>query len=240
MDKTINCNSQAERQHPEGPNVNDDSPFLNEINAMGSQMLINHVKGQTIDSLKPSYSKGIDASTFDLLADETGFVTRDSLEKAAGRGRLDGGQRTDVLHMLNNFELVSQEFDDKDGGRNGISREDVARHNFRNEINHIESSTIDKLDKAADGTITKEALAEGLKRSDLTHYERDDMQYLQKRYASIKDLSPDGVNKDLGISLADIELNNAKVAHYSANMSIVGEVKFPEVRPGFGTGLHMY
>ena len=171
-----------------------------------------------LDSLPPGFNH-IETSTFDKLANKDGFVTRDSLKKAASDPSLDDIQRDDVQHMLKNFKVLSKEFDDKDGGKKGISREDVAKYNFPNDINHIESSTIDKLGLAADGTITKDSLAAGLKRKDLSDVERDDMEYLQRQYSNIKELSPAGGKKELGISIADIAASNARVDQFAARYS---------------------
>ncbi len=164
----------------------------------------------------PAGFNHIESSTFDKLANKDGFVTKESLKKAAQDPALDDIQRDDVQHMLKNFKVLSKEFDDKDGGKKGISREDVAKYNFPNDVNHIESSTIDKLGRAADGTITKDSLADGLKRKDLSDVERDDMEYLQRQYTNIKELSPAGGKKELGISIADIAASNARVDQFAA------------------------
>lgn len=180
---------------------------------------------KSFDSLPPGFNH-IETSTFDKLANKDGFVTKDSLKKAASDPSLDDIQRDDVQHMLKNFKVLSKEFDDKDGGKKGISREDVAKYNFPNDINHIESSTIDKLARAADGTITKDSLADALKRKDLSDVERDDMEYLQRQYTNIKDLSPAGAKKELGISISDIAASNARVDQFAARYSGVDNYQF--------------
>ena len=161
----------------------------------------------------------IETSTFDLAANKDGFVTADSLQKAAKNPNLDSVQKDDVKYMLSNFGFLRDQV--KDGSK-GISREDIAKYNFPHDINHIEDSTVAKLDKAADGTITKGAIADGLKRSDLSDIERDDMQYMQRQYANLKELSPSAAKKELGISISDIAASNARIGHYFAGQSSGG------------------
>jgi len=189
---------------------------------------INDVDMQAFAPMKNGFDRlpqgfnHIENSTFDLLANKDGFVTKDGLKKAIENSNLDDVQKDDVQHMLTNFKLLSKEFDDKDGGKRGISREDVAKYNFPHDVNHIESSTVDKLAKAADGTITKDALADGLKRTDLNDIERDDIKYLQRQYANIKALSPDGASggkNELGISTDDIALSNRRTENYVARVT---------------------
>lgn len=164
----------------------------------------------------------IETSTFDLIANQDGFVTRQSLKKAAQNPNLDEVQKDDVQHMLKNFKYLTKEFDDNDGGKYGISREDIAKYNFTADVNHVESSTIDKLDKASDGTITREALAAGLEREDLSDFERDDIKYLQRQFTNIKSLCPGGEANGLGLSMADIAASNARVEQYASNFTGAG------------------
>lgn len=141
--------------------------------------------GSGLDSLPLGFNR-IEASTFDLLANQDGFVTRESLKKAAQNPNLDEVQKDDVQHMLKNFKFLTKEFDDNDRGKFGISREDIAKYNSTADVNHVESSTIDRLDKSSDGSITREALTAGLEREDLSDYERDDIEYLLRQYTNIK------------------------------------------------------
>lgn len=138
-----------------------------------------------LDSLPPGFNR-IEASTFGLLANQDGFVTRESLKKAAQNPNLDEVQKDDVQHMLKNFKFLTKEFNDNARGKFGISREDIAKYNFTADVNHVESSTIDRLDKSSDGSITREALTAGLEREDLSDYERDDIEYLLRQYTNIK------------------------------------------------------
>ena len=174
-----------------------------------------------LDSLPLGFNR-IEASTFDLLANQDGFVTRESLKKAANNPNLDDVRKDDVQHMIKNFKYLTKEFDDNDGGKFGISREDIAKYNFTADVNHVESSTIEKLDKASDGSITREALSAGLERGDLSDYERDDIEYLQRQFTNIRGLSPDGKSTCLGISMADIAASNARVEQYVARFSGAG------------------
>lgn len=174
-----------------------------------------------LDRLPPGFNR-IETCTFDLVANQDGFVTRDSLRKAAQNPNLNEVQKDDVQHMLKNFKYLTKEFDDNDGGKFGISREDIAKYNFAADVNHVESSTIDKLGKASDGTITREALAEGLSRDDLSDIERDDIKYLQRQFINIKGLSPGGEPNCLGISMADIAASNARVEQYAAKFNGAG------------------
>ncbi|CAN5135153.1 hypothetical protein BH11CYA1_BH11CYA1_07260 [soil metagenome] len=158
----------------------------------------------------------IETSTFDLVANKDDVITKAALKKAADSPALDEVQKDDVQHMLTNFALLRDQV--KDGGK-GISREDIAKYNFPHDINHIEDSTVAKLTKAGDGTITKDGIAEGLKRTDLSDIERDDLQYLQRQYSNIKELTPSGSKKELGISIADIAASNSRVESYMASRS---------------------
>lgn len=174
-----------------------------------------------LDRLPPGFNR-IETSTFDLIANQDGFVTRESLKKAAQNPNLDEVQKDDVQHMLKNFKYLTKEFDDKDGGKYGISREDIAKYNFTADVNHVESSTIEKLEKASDGTITREALAAGLEREDLSDFERDDIKYLQRQFTNIKSLCPGGEAHGLGLSMADIAASNARVEQYASNFTGAG------------------
>ncbi len=164
-------------------------------------------------SLPPGFNH-IEISTVDKVADKDGFITKEALLKAAKDPTLDEIEKDDVQHMLKNFELLADKFDDKDEGKKGISREDIAKYNFPGEINFIETSTIDKLAKAKDGSITKEAIEKGLKRDDLTDVERDDMEYLKRQYNNIKGLA--GGRATEGISQADIKEFNRRAEEYKS------------------------
>lgn len=164
----------------------------------------------------PAAFNHIEISTMDRVADKDGFMSKESLEKAAKDPTLDDIQKDDVQHMLDNFQLLADVVDDKDGGKKGISREDIAKYNFPHEINHIETSSIDKLTKAADGSITKDALEKALQRTDLSDVERDDLEYLQRQYNNVKGLAG-GAEQGAGISQADITEFNKRADLYSSS-----------------------
>ncbi len=161
----------------------------------------NHNKSETN---LPAGFNHIEISTVNRVADKDGFISKESLRDAAKDPTLDKFQKDDVRHMLNNFQLLSDVVDDKDGGKKGISREDIAKYNFPHEINYIETSSIAKLTKAKDGSITRDALEQGLKRKDLSDSERDDLEYLQQQFNNIKGFAQEGAKQGVGISAADI------------------------------------
>lgn len=195
------------------------SPDDDDVDVVSKKSAPSMARG--LDSLPTGFNR-IETSTFDLLANQDGFVTRESLKKAAQNPDLDEVQKDDVQHMLKNFKYLTKEFDDSDGGKFGISREDIAKYDFTADVNHVESSTVDKLDKASDGSITREALSAGLERQDLSDYERDDIEYLQRQFTNIRALSPDGDPNCQGISMADIAASNARVEQYVARFSGAG------------------
>lgn len=93
--------------------------------------------GSGLDSLPLGFNR-IEASTFDLLANQDGFVTRESLKKAAQNPNLDEVQKDDVQHMLKNFKFLTKEFNDNARGKFGISREDIAKYNFTADFKFLE------------------------------------------------------------------------------------------------------
>ncbi len=70
-----------------------------------------------IDSSLPAGFNHIEISTVDKVADKGGFITKESLDKASKDPTLDEVQKDDVKHMLDNFQILADKVDDKDGGK---------------------------------------------------------------------------------------------------------------------------
>lgn len=149
------------------------------------------------------------------LFNDQGFITREALQKAPGTDKIStpdkDAAQDDIKTMLKNFDIMSREADDKDGGAKGISRDDIAKYNWDQDLNHIDPKSAEIVPKTRDGLITREALDQTLKRKDLDEMQRDDLEYMKHQYRQIKDLGHKDNDGGRGISKNDIFASNNRI-----------------------------
>ncbi len=182
------------------------SNFADEVYAKRENTLPRNQPGTD----KPGNIDFIHMNEIDDVFNKDGFATKDSL-KAALSGRKGSLKDGDIKQMLGDFDVLSKQFDDKDGGKKGISRDDVAKYTYPIDKNHISDEALKVVGKTGDGMITRDALQTALQRKDLTEVQRDDIKYMQHQYNQLKGEHYDGKKNDIGLSKEDIFAANRKI-----------------------------